>query len=88
MKDEEEAMRDEPEATSEEQASSLHLSAFDSHPCSSSLIKEPSSLSGRRRRRVSLVGTSFEDEARARGFRLIAGVDEVGRVFLPATLRD
>lgn len=31
------------------------------------------------RRRVSLIGTSFEDEARARGFKLIAGVDEVGR---------
>jgi ribonuclease HII len=47
-------------------------------PCSdaSSLIPHPSSL---RRRRVSLIGTSFEDEARSRGFRLIAGVDEVGR---------
>ncbi|MBD0325429.1 MAG: ribonuclease HII [Pyrinomonadaceae bacterium] len=32
-----------------------------------------------RRRRVSLVGTSFEDEARSRGYKLIAGVDEVGR---------
>lgn len=31
------------------------------------------------RRRVSLIGTSFEDEARASGFKLIAGVDEVGR---------
>jgi ribonuclease HII len=32
-----------------------------------------------RQRRVSLIGTSFEDEARSRGFKLIAGVDEVGR---------
>jgi ribonuclease HII len=32
-----------------------------------------------RRRRVSLIGTAFEDEARSRGFKLIAGVDEVGR---------
>ena len=32
-----------------------------------------------RRRRVSSICTEFEDEARARGFRLIAGVDEVGR---------
>lgn len=31
------------------------------------------------RRRVSFIGTAFEDEARALGFRLIAGVDEVGR---------
>jgi ribonuclease HII len=31
------------------------------------------------RRRISLIGTSFEDEARSRGFKLIAGVDEVGR---------
>jgi hypothetical protein len=54
----------------------------------SSLIVHPSSLHGRRRRRVSLIGTSFEEEARSRGYRLIAGVDEVGRVFLPAPLRD
>jgi hypothetical protein len=40
------------------------------------------------RRRTSLIGTAFEDEARARGYRLIAGVDEVGRVFLPVVLRD
>jgi ribonuclease HII len=32
-----------------------------------------------RRRRVSSICTEFEDEARARGFRLVAGVDEVGR---------
>jgi ribonuclease HII len=31
------------------------------------------------RRRVSSICTSFEDEARTKGFRLIAGVDEVGR---------
>lgn len=31
------------------------------------------------RRRVSAVGTAFEEEARAHGFRLVAGVDEVGR---------
>jgi ribonuclease HII len=37
----------------------------------------PSSLP--RRRRVSSICTNFEDEARASGFRLIAGVDEVGR---------
>lgn len=36
-------------------------------------------VSARPRRRVSLIGTSFEDEARSRGARLIAGVDEVGR---------
>ena len=28
---------------------------------------------------VSLIGTSFEDEARAQGYGLIAGLDEVGR---------
>ncbi|MDT5061927.1 MAG: ribonuclease [Acidobacteriota bacterium] len=44
---------------------------------SSSLIPPPSSLL--RRRRVSSICTAFEDEARAGGFRLIAGVDEVGR---------
>jgi ribonuclease HII len=43
----------------------------------SSLIPHPSAPG--RRRRVSLIGTSFEEEARARGYRLIAGVDEVGR---------
>jgi ribonuclease HII len=32
-----------------------------------------------RRRRVSSICTSFEDEARSGGFRLVAGVDEVGR---------
>ena len=52
----------------------------------SSLIPHPSSLQ-RRRRRVSSICTDFEDEARARGFRLVAGVDEVGRVFLPRVLR-
>jgi ribonuclease HII len=31
------------------------------------------------RRRTSAVGTAFEEEARACGFRLVAGVDEVGR---------
>lgn len=31
------------------------------------------------RRRASAVGTAFEEEARACGFRLVAGVDEVGR---------
>jgi ribonuclease HII len=36
-------------------------------------------VSARPRRRVCLIGTSFEDEARSRGFKLIAGVDEVGR---------
>ena len=43
----------------------------------SSLTLPPSSL--RRRRRVSSICTDFEDTARAEGFRLIAGVDEVGR---------
>jgi ribonuclease HII len=43
---------------------------------SSSLRPHPSSL---RKRRVSSICTAFEDEARAGGFRLIAGVDEVGR---------
>jgi ribonuclease HII len=42
----------------------------------SSLTPHPSSL---RRRRVSSICTDFEDEARAGGFRFIAGVDEVGR---------
>jgi ribonuclease HII len=42
----------------------------------SSLCAAPSSP---RRRRVSSICTSFEDEARGQGFRLIAGVDEVGR---------
>ena len=37
------------------------------------------SVSVRPRARVSLIGTAFEDEARARGHQLIAGVDEVGR---------
>lgn len=32
-----------------------------------------------RQRRVSLIGTAFEDEARSLGFQFIAGVDEVGR---------
>jgi len=32
-----------------------------------------------RRKRVSEICTAFEDEARARGHRMIAGVDEVGR---------
>jgi ribonuclease HII len=31
------------------------------------------------RRRISAVGLAFEEEARACGFRLVAGVDEVGR---------
>jgi ribonuclease HII len=39
----------------------------------------PSPPSTGRRRRVSSICTDFEDEARRRGFRLIAGVDEVGR---------
>src|SRR5437764_11939177 len=38
----------------------------------------PSSLP-RRRRRVSSICTDFEDQARAGGFRFIAGVDDVGR---------
>ena len=45
---------------------------------SSSLTLLPSSLP-KRRRRVSSICTDFEDEARAGGFQLIAGVDEVGR---------
>lgn len=44
----------------------------------SSLNSQPSSLR-QRRRRVSSICTTFEDEARAAGFRLVAGVDEVGR---------
>src|SRR5256885_9726633 len=43
----------------------------------SSLIPHPSSF--RRRRRVTSICTDFEDAARSEGFRLIAGVDEVGR---------
>jgi ribonuclease HII len=45
---------------------------------SSSLRPHPSSLRPRRRR-VTSICTDFEDEARAGGFRFIAGVDEVGR---------
>jgi hypothetical protein len=33
------------------------------------------------------VGTSFEEAVRAEGYQLIAGLDEVGRVILPAMLR-
>ncbi len=33
----------------------------------------------RHKRRPSTIHTGFEDEARARGFQMIAGVDEVGR---------
>lgn len=43
----------------------------------SSPAPHPSPLG--RRRRVSSICTEFEDEARARGFQLVAGVDEVGR---------
>ena len=32
-----------------------------------------------RQQRISAIGTAFEDEARARGYQMIAGVDEVGR---------
>jgi ribonuclease HII len=49
----------------------------DADVSSSSLRPHPSSLP--RRRRVSSICTDFEDKARAGGFRLIAGVDEVGR---------
>jgi ribonuclease HII len=45
----------------------------------SSVISLPASTHARRRRRISLIGTSFEDEARSAGYQLIAGVDEVGR---------
>jgi len=40
-----------------------------------------------RRKRASEICTAFEDEARAGGHRMIAGLDEVGRVILPALLR-
>jgi ribonuclease HII len=46
---------------------------------SSSSLSPPSSSRIPRRRRVSSICTDFEDEARKGGFRLIAGVDEVGR---------
>lgn len=42
-------------------------------------VSAPGVVVPNRRRRVSLIGTSFEDEARSRGFKLIAGIDEVGR---------
>ncbi|HEY0385789.1 MAG TPA: ribonuclease HII, partial [Pyrinomonadaceae bacterium] len=50
----------------------------------SSVVRESSVIQERaparpRARRVSLICTSFEDEARAAGYQLIAGVDEVGR---------
>ena len=44
---------------------------------SSSFDSKPSPVP--RRRRQSSICTTFEEEARANGFRLIAGVDEVGR---------
>ena len=45
-----------------------------------SITLSPSSAAGgRRRRRVSSICTDFETEARAGGFRFVAGVDEVGR---------
>src|SRR5437763_11368614 len=53
------------------------MNSEDESVSSSSLIPPPSSL--RRRRRVTSICTDFEDTARAEGFRLIAGVDEVGR---------
>ena len=36
----------------------------------------------------SAIGTLFEDAARGGGFERVAGLDEVGRVFLPASVRD
>jgi len=52
------------------------MNSEDESVSSSSRIPHPSSL---RRRRVSSICTDFEDTARSEGFRLIAGVDEVGR---------
>jgi ribonuclease HII len=47
---------------------------------SSSLAPSPSSSANRRRRqRVTSICMDFEDDARRNGYRLIAGVDEVGR---------
>jgi ribonuclease HII len=66
-------MRDEKKRGSK----TVHRSSFRVHRLPSSLIPHPSSLP--RRRRVSSICTDFEDQARAGGFRLIAGVDEVGR---------
>jgi ribonuclease HII len=66
-----------PRATPTKLSSDSRHQTPDSALPSSSLIPHPSSL--RRRRRVSTICTDFEDEARAVGFQLIAGVDEVGR---------
>ncbi|HMF55163.1 MAG TPA: ribonuclease HII [Pyrinomonadaceae bacterium] len=74
-------MRDESETGLSEGAESGGEKAFKHSSISSgrpsSFIPHPSSL--RKRRRQSAVCTVFEDEARSRGFHLIAGVDEVGR---------
>lgn len=69
-----EALNDEREIR--ESSSSVQHSALSVQHSTSSLIPSPSLP---RRRRVSSICTDFEDEARAGGFRLIAGVDEVGR---------
>jgi ribonuclease HII len=55
--------------------------AYSSTSSSSSLHPTPNTQHPRsaRKRRVSTICTDFEDEARAGGFELIAGVDEVGR---------
>ncbi len=41
-----------------------------------------------RQKRQSLIHTLFEEEARGSGYGRVAGLDEVGRVFLPAALHD
>src|SRR5438128_4589308 len=51
----------------------------------SSLISQAPSAP-KRQRRVSSICTDFEDTARAEGFQLIAGVDEVGRGALAGPL--
>jgi ribonuclease HII len=71
-------MKDEKATLSLVVARETEATTNESVAASSSLIAHPSSL-GRRRRRASQIGTAFEDEARSCGYRLIAGVDEVGR---------
>lgn len=71
-------MRDEEAAPLSDVAREDEARAVEGVADDTSRISHPA-RGGGRRRRVSLVGTSFEDEARSRGFGLIAGVDEVGR---------
>src|SRR5207253_2319045 len=68
------------EETSESSETISHHAPVSSAPrVAASPRPRVSSSSLRKRRRQSAICTVFEDEARARGFQFIAGVDEVGR---------